>query len=309
VIGLGFEGKLFILAFDHRGSFQQKFFGVDGKPAPEEAVRIADAKHVIFEGFLRALDTGADRTSAGILVDEQFGAAIARQAKAGGMILAMPAERSGQDEFEFEYGENFGHHVEEFDPTFCKVLVRFNPEGDGAMNARQATRLKDLSDWLHHRDRKLLFELIVPPEPHQLETVEGDSRRYDVEVRPQLMRIAISELQASGVEPDVWKIEGIDAREDCEVISEQCRTAGRDDVACIVLGRGADDAAVDHWLRTASGVPGYVGFAIGRSIWWDPLKDHVDAKLERAAASARVAENYRRFIRVYEQAGAERATS
>lgn len=298
-MALGYEGPLHILAFDHRGSFRKGFFGVEGAPSPEDAARIADAKRVIFEGFIAALAGGVDRTAAGILVDEGSGEAIAREARAAGLILAMPAERSGQDEFDFEYGEDFGAHIAEFDPTFCKVLVRFNPEGDGAANARQAARLKELSDWLHHHDRRFLFELLVPAEPHQLETVGGDAARFDTELRPALMRVAIAELQASGVEPDVWKIEGLDRREDCEETVAQCRTAGRDRVACVVLGRGADDAAVDRWLRAAAGVPGYAGFAIGRSIWWDPLKAFVDGTSDRTAAAEAIGANYRRFIDVY----------
>jgi myo-inositol catabolism protein IolC len=299
MMDLGYEGTLYILAFDHRGSFQRTFFGVEGEPTAAEAERIVDAKRVVFEGFLAALEGGVDRTAAGVLVDERFGQAVAREAKAAGLILAMPAERSGQDEFDFDYGEDYGRHVQEFDPTFCKVLVRFNPEGDGATNARQAARLKDLSDWLHHRDRKFLFELLVPPEPHQLETVDGDADRFDLELRPQLMRVAIAELQEAGIEPDVWKIEGLDRREDCEETVAQCRVAGRDRVACVVLGRGADDAAVDRWLRAASGVPGYAGFAIGRSIWWEPLKGYVDGSADRGAAAATITRNYRRFIDVY----------
>jgi myo-inositol catabolism protein IolC len=297
---LGYDGPLFILAFDHRGSFQKKFFGVTGEPTAQEGERISDAKHVIFEGFHRALDEGADRTSAGQLVDEQFGAAIARKAKADGLILAMPVEKSGQDEFDFEYGDEYSKHIEEFDPIFTKVLVRYNPAGDGAMNERQTKRLRELSDWLHERGRKFLFELLVPATEEQLGSVDDDADRFDKELRPQLMRAAIAELQQSGVEPDVWKIEGIDRREDCEAIATQTRVGGRDTVACVVLGRGADESAVDHWLRTGAGVPGYIGFAIGRTIWWNPLKEFVDGTATREDASARISANYRRFVEVYE---------
>jgi myo-inositol catabolism protein IolC len=297
---LGYDGPLYILAFDHRGSFQKKFFGVTGEPTAQEAGRISDAKQVIFEGFLHALDHGADRTSSGLLVDEQFGATIARRAKADALVLAMPVEKSGQDEFDFEYGDEYGKHIEEFDPIFTKVLVRFNPAGDGAMNERQAKRLRELSDWLHERGRKFLFELLVPATTEQLGSVGDDADRFDKELRPELMRAAIAELQQSGVEPDVWKIEGIDRREDCEAIATQTRVGGRDNVACVVLGRGADEAAVDHWLRTGAGVPGYVGFAIGRTIWWDPLKEFVDGRATREDAAARISANYRRFVDVYE---------
>jgi len=298
---LGYSGTLFILAFDHRGSFQKKFFGIEGAPGPEEAARIIDAKRVIFDGMQRALADGVDASTAGVLVDEQFGTQVANDAKQAGMVLAMPAEKSGQNDFDFEYGSEFGAHIEAFDPTFTKVLVRYNPEGDGAMNAAQSARLKQLSDWLHHTDRRFLFELLVPAEPHQLEAAGNDTLRYDRELRPDLMKIAIAELQETGIEPDIWKIEGIDDPAKCAEIAEQCRIGGRDGVGCVVLGRGADDAAVDAWLRAARGVPGYQGFAIGRSIWWNPLKFFVDGAMPRDEAVAQIANNYRRFVAVYEE--------
>jgi myo-inositol catabolism protein IolC len=299
---LGYDRNLYILAFDHRGSFQKKFFGISGQPSPEEADRISDAKSVIAEGFFLAIDQGAPKEHGGLLVDEQFGADIARRAKKEGYNFAMPVEKSGQDEFDFEYGDDFGAHIEEFDPTFSKVLVRFNPEGDQGMNARQTERLVRLSNWLHERDRKLLFELLVPGEPAQLEKVGGDADRYDKELRPELMLSSIKALQDEGVEPDIWKIEGIDTREDCERIARQVRSGGRDGVACVVLGRGADEGAVVHWLRQGSGVPGYIGFAIGRTIWWDSLKSFVDGESSREDTSSTIAANYRRMIDAYSRA-------
>jgi myo-inositol catabolism protein IolC len=301
-MALGYDGKLFILAFDHRGSFQKKWFGISGEPSPEEIVRIADAKHLIFEGMLEAVSRGADPSVTGVLVDEQFGGDIPAQAKQRGLKLAMPTEKSGQDVYDFEYGDDFGEHIERFDPDFTKVLVRYNPEGDADENELQRERLKRLSDWLKERDRKFLFELLVPATDEQLESVEGDVDRYDAELRPELMRRVIGELQDAGVEVDVWKIEGIDERSDCEAIVEQCRAGGRDGVVCVVLGRGADDAKVDHWLTQAAPVDGYVGFAIGRSIWGDALKEFLDGSLERADAAARIADNYLRFVRVYQDA-------
>jgi myo-inositol catabolism protein IolC len=298
-MALGSEGNLYVLAFDHRGSFQKKFFGITGDPTPEQTKEIADAKHLIYEGFSRALDDGAPKEYAGLLVDEQFGGDVVREAKERGLLFAMPVEKSGQDEFDFEYGEDYTAHIEDFDPTFSKVLVRYNPDGDTGMNERQTERLRRLSDWLHDNDRRFLFELLVPPEESQLERVGGDSDRYDKELRPALMRATIERLHAGGVEPDIWKIEGLDKREDCEKTAELVRSDGRDDVVCVVLGRGADDDAVDHWLRQGSGVPGYVGFAIGRTIWWDPLKAYLDEDLDRAAAAEKISANYRRFIDVY----------
>jgi myo-inositol catabolism protein IolC len=296
---LGYEGNLYILAFDHRGSFQKKMLGIEGTPSPEDTERISDAKAVIFDGFLRALDEGAPRDAAGMLVDEQFGADLARRAKKEGVILAMPVEKSGQNEFDFDYGEDFGAHIEEFDPAFTKVLVRYNPEGDTEVNATQLVKLEKLGTWLHDRDRKFLFELLVPAEPAQLESVGGDEDRFDKEIRPGLMLQAIRDCHGGGVEPDVWKIEGLDRREDCEAVAQLARSDGRDNVACVVLGRGADDNAVEHWLKQGAGVPGYIGFAIGRTIWWDSLKAYLNEELTREDAASRISEKYRHFIDVY----------
>src|SRR5436190_10637168 len=223
-MALGYDGKLYILAFDHRGSFQKKMFGIEGDPTDEETEKIADAKHLIFEGMVKAADRGGvDAQAVGVLVDEQFGAprGVPEQAKERGLKLAMPAEKSGQDMFDFQYGEDFGEHILKFDPNFTKVLVRYNPEGDAEANEDQAGKLKRLSDWLHDNGRKFLFELLVPAEDAQLESVGGDTDRYDAELRPELMRRAIEDLQNAGVEVDVWKIEGVDAREDAEMLAEQ----------------------------------------------------------------------------------------
>ena len=306
-MGLGYDGKLYILAFDHRGSFQKKWFGIQGDPTPEETERIADGKHLIFEGLARALDKGAEPRVTGGLVDEQFGGNIPEQARERGIRLAMPVEKSGQDEFDFQYGDEFGDHIERFDPDFSKVLVRYNPEADAEMNRRQSERLHRLSDWLHEHDRKFLFELLVPATEEQLASVDGDSDRYDADLRPQLMRGAIEELQGAGVEPDIWKIEGVDERSDAEMLAEQTRVGGRDGVVCVLLGRGADDDKVDHWLTQAAPVDGFVGFAIGRSIWGDPLKGFLAGDLEREAAAGRIADNYLRFVKVYSQAEGSRA--
>jgi 5-dehydro-2-deoxygluconokinase len=292
---LGYTDRLYVLAFDHRGSFE-KMVGDPG--------RVPGAKQLIWEGFQRAVEEGVPKEYAGILVDEQYGAEIARAAKAGGYKLSMPCEKSGQAEFDFEYGDAFGEKILEFDPDFTKVLVRYNPEGDAALNERQTSKLRRLSEWLHEHHRKYLFELLVPAEPAQLESVGGSEERYDTELRAQLMMEAILQLQNGGVEPDIWKIEGLDDREACNEIAQLVRREGRDSVSCVVLGRGASDEKVDEWLRAGSGVEGYVGFAIGRSIFADAVKAYAADPdgFDRDAATEKIARSYLRFIDVYEGA-------
>ena len=305
----GYDRALYILPFDHRGSFQKRMFGWNSPLNEAKTAAIAAAKRVIYDGFNAALSTGVLKEKAGILVDEQFGAGVLRDAAAAGIATACSAEKSGQDEFDFEYGENFPRHIEDFGPSFCKVLVRYNPEGDRALNRRQAARLKRLSDYLAAKNRsRLMFELLVPAERAQLDRLNGDRKAYDRELRPQLMIHAIEELQATGVDPDVWKIEGLDRREDCERIVTAARAGGRDRVGCIILGRGEDDAKVREWLATAARVAGLIGFAVGRTVFWDPVADWRAKKVTREAAVGEIARRYRQFVEVYEAAARPTAT-
>lgn len=302
---VGFDKPLYILPFDHRGSFQSKMFGWKGDLTPAQTAEIAAVKQVIYDGFKVAIQGGVAKAKAGILVDEQFGAAILEDAAKNGYSTACPAEKSGQDEFDFEYGEDFAKHIEKFHPTFCKVLVRLNPEGDKTLNQRQAERLKRLSDYLHGKGKSLfMFELLVPAEKTQLDRVKGDKKAYDREVRPGLMVQAIEQLQDAGVEADVWKIEGLDRREDCSRVVAAARRGGRDKVGCIVLGRGEDDKKVREWLATAAPVPGFIGFAVGRTTFWDPLVDMRAKKISREAATAEIARRYREWVDIFDKARA-----
>jgi myo-inositol catabolism protein IolC len=301
-MALGYDGKLYILAFDHRGSFQKKMFGIEGDPTPEQTETISDAKRLIFEGMLEAVRRGAEASATGVLVDEQFGSDIPSRTREHGLKLSMPVEKSGQPEFDFEYGDDFGAHIEKFNPDFSKVLVRYNPDDDPEFNERQFGRLKRLADWLHEHDRKFLFELLVPATDDQLAKVGGDSDRYDAELRPELMRRTIEDAQTYGIEVDIWKIEGVDAGDDAVMLAEQARSGeGRDGVTCVLLGRGASTEKVEQWLQTASTVDGFIGFAIGRSIWWDALQGFLANDLEREAAASQIADHYLHFVDVYER--------
>ena len=298
---LGFDKPLYILPFDHRGSFETKMFGWTGDLTPAQTAEIAAAKQVIYDGFRLAITDGVPKEKAGILVDEQFGAAILRDATAQGFQTACPAEKSGQDEFDFEYGDEFSAHIAAIHPTFCKVLVRYNPEGDSVLNDRQTARLKRLSDYLHTTsDSRFMFELLVPPEKSQLDRLQGDKGAFDLELRPRLMVEAIEQLQNAGVEPDLWKIEGLDRRNDCANIVAAARRGGRNRVSCIVLGRGENAAKVHQWLAVAATVPGFVGFAVGRTDFWQPLIGWRANQTTREAAVTEIARRYRGFADIFE---------
>jgi myo-inositol catabolism protein IolC len=302
LVPTGYTRPLYLLPFDHRASYISGLFGWKEPLNAEQMVTVANSKHVIYAGFQQALADGVPKERASILVDEEFGSAILRDAVSKGYITAVSVEKSGQAEFEFAYGEDFAQHIEAVHPTFAKVLVRYNPEGDAALNVRQANRLSRLSDYLHRAQTLFMFELLVPPEPVHLKQVAGDRTAYDLQVRPHLMLQAIQNLQDAGVEPDVWKVEGLDRQEDAVKLVEAARRGGRNTVGLIILGRGAERERVVHWLQTAAQVPGFIGLAVGRTTFWQPVVDVEAKRISKQEAATQIAHTFEEWIHLFEQA-------
>jgi myo-inositol catabolism protein IolC len=300
-MNLGYDRPLYLLPFDHRHSYVAEIFGFEPPLTGPQHDQVCDSKHLIYEGFMLALKGGVPAGTAGVLVDEEFGDDILRDAHRRGFVTALSVERSGAEEFDFEYGADFARHIEDFDPSFAKVLVRYNPDGDRALNRRQSVRLKRLSEYCHRRDRHLLFELLVPPTSRQLEHAGGKRATFDQRTRPALMVEAIRSLQDDGIEPDVWKVEGLGRRDDCERIIDVVQRDGRGEVGCIVLGRGADVAGVRDWLATAASVAGFIGFAVGRTSFWDAVVAYHATTMTRANAAAEIARRLRMWIDIFER--------
>jgi myo-inositol catabolism protein IolC len=297
----GYDKPLYILPFDHRQSYVKGVFYWHEPLTAEQTSEVTASKQLIYEAFKGAVAGDRElRARAGILVDEQFGAAVLRDAGHEGYLTCVSTERSGQEEFDFEYGADFARHLESVNPTFAKVLVRYNPEAEAAMNARQAARLHRLSEYLARTGRLFMFELLVPATRTQLEHVGADQAAYDREMRPALMVRAIDALQRAGVEPDVWKVEGLDRREDCARMVAVAQQQGRAGVSCIVLGRGSDEKAVSRWLATAAGVRGFIGFAVGRTTWLEAVTKWRGHTISRAAAVHQITQRFLQWAAIFE---------
>ncbi|WP_210491203.1 DUF2090 domain-containing protein [Patulibacter sp. SYSU D01012] len=290
---------LFMLAFDHRNALVGKMLPGRTDRADE---LVPPAKDLIYDGARAVLaDGGFGAGRLAVLVDEQYGAAVARAARRDGVTLAVACERSGQKHFALEYGDDAAAHIEDLDPDYVKVLVRYNPDGDEAQNARERAALADVSALCERLGRKLLFELLVPPTDAQLAAAGGDRDRYDAEQRAELTVRTMDAFQRSGTLVHLWKVEGFETVEDAAAVAAQA-ARGAVDAPIIVLGRGADDARVDHWVRIAAATEGFAGFAIGRSIWWAPVADWLNDACTREEAVARVAAGLRRSIDVWQGA-------
>jgi myo-inositol catabolism protein IolC len=283
--------RLYILAFDHRRLLMSSLLGVEGEPDTEAVERAHAAKQLVWEGLERAIADGVRKDDAAALVDATYGLDVIDAARDAGVRVAVPLEASGRRELAFEH-EDWRSRIERIDPSWAKVLLRYNPEGESEMNARQVARLDEVAAHCRATGRPLLIELLVPPEPNQT------GPAFDAEIRPDLMVRAIEELRGSGAGADVWKVEGLERPEDCQ------RVAGATGGRCVVLGRGADRPAVDRWLRAAAAVDGFIGFAIGRSIWWDAARGFFDGG-DRSDAVAAIAAEYRRCVDVYQAAAGD----
>jgi myo-inositol catabolism protein IolC len=292
---------LLILAMDHRASFGKTMFGITGTPSDADLGRMRAAKSLIFAAAQAAISGMGDRAQFGVLVDEQLGADVARQARPTGFVLAMPVEVSGSERLEFEYGDDFAAHIEKFDPDWVKVLLRFNPDDPADLAREQTATLKRLHDWVTASGRRWLLELLVPPTRAQLATYDNQAG-YDLHARPELTAQVITTLAAAGIHPGIWKLEGYETAEGARLVLSAVRAAdppAGPPSPCVVLGRDAPEAQVDHWLAVAAPLPGYAGFAIGRSIWEQPLADHLAGRVDEAGAKAAIAGHYRHFIDQY----------
>ena len=297
----GYSEDLYILAFDHRGTITKGLLGVEGRePTEEEANKVSEMKQIIFDGFLKANESGIKGGDPAILVDETFGLEVQQKAKEMNIKFAAPVEKSGQKVFDFEYGDQFGEKINEVGADFVKILVRWNPDDEEEIRETQGSRIKELSDWLSENGKKFLLEFLVPATEEQLASVENDQARYDSEIRPKLAVRVVEEMRERGADPDIWKIEGLDTAEDCENVAAAIKTGDRENVMAVVLGRGASDEKVNEWLRAGSSVDGYRGFAIGRSIFWNALKGFHEGEKTREEAVNEIAESYLGFLSVYQ---------
>lgn len=296
---------LFILADDHRDSLEKELYKLTAPPTGPQAARIRADKMLVYEALVDATKRLPDGTQAGILVDEEFGADVAElAAKSDGLInLSMPLEASGKDWFEFAYGDDWKRHAGFFDTDHAKVLIRDNPGLSVPDRLQQAEHLKVISAWAAETRHHLIVELLVPATDDDLKSVDEDKKRYDDELRPQLTLDVIAFLQDHGADPALWKIEGMNRSKDAAAVAEVAKRGGRT-ADCIILGRHASQEDLDRWLDVAAPLPGYVGFAIGRSIWWDPLAAHFAGSIGSDVARHQIAENYLHFAHAYMNARA-----
>lgn len=290
--------QLMILPFDHRSSFSKKLMGFGENLTDTQVKAVQRVKKVVYDGFKKTISKYKDKSDFGMLVDEQFGSSILKDASKKDFKACCPVEKSGQKEFQFEYGNQFGKHIEEVNPDNVKVLVRYNP-ANKELNKRQLKRLKRLSDYCMKTDRKLLFELLVPPSRAELKKFHGNKKTYDHKKRAQDTVKAIKEISKE-LYVDVWKLEGEDTLKAWKDIISAIRTGqNKDDFSIVVLGRGENKQKVIEWLKIAAKFPKVNGFAVGRTIFFKPLQEYKEMKINRDKAVDKISRNFSYFVNLW----------
>nr|MBI5455521.1 DUF2090 domain-containing protein [Candidatus Levybacteria bacterium] len=297
---LGYSKPLYILPFDHRSAFATELFkkqSIDDL-SNEEKESIKEFKMLIYKGIKKAVENMIPKENVAILVDEEFGEEVLLDAKHNGFITILTIEKSGHEEFDFMY-KDFKAHIEKFKPDFAKVLIKYNPKDSEELKKRQQEKLKIISDYCHENNYRFLLEVLVLPTKEQLFEVSGNREAYDKELRPELTAEVVRTLQAKGIEPDVWKLEGMETVLDYLGVIAEAKSSGRKDVGVVILGRGANEEKVQEWLKVGAKVDGVIGFAVGRTIFWDVIEKFYKGQIGRASVINVIGKKFESFYKVF----------
>lgn len=287
----GPPSPLYMLAFDHRQVLRDLYPGVD-------TARLQDAKITVLDA-LESLSGSVPRESLAYLVDEEYGAAAASLARERGLYLAMPIEASRTKVLQLQFPDDYPDRFARYAPQSVKALVFHNPADDADRKKAQLDLLRRIGEFAREQQRDYLLEVLITPTSEQLERSGGDLAGFRANLFPELLADSIGEMQEHGIEPDIWKIEGLHTVQDAVDVAAQANRDGRDHVRCIVLGSGESPATVQRWLSNASAVPSFAGFAIGRTIWNEPLADLFAGRVSRDEAIGTMARSFAELITAF----------
>jgi 5-dehydro-2-deoxygluconokinase len=275
---------VYMLAADHRWQWEE---WCDAHAMPR--TRIPEVKRLAFDGFLRARDRSADVRSFGaLLVDEQYSAPVIAEARKAGVNVGTPAEKAGA----FPLAWSTDPFSRALTGAFVKVLVRHRSDDEPATIRGQWEKLDALQAWCRAEDKPLVVEILVArrDEPEQAFEAVG---------RPAMLAGFIGEAYRRGLTPGFWKIEGTLSPEGARTIDEAI--AAHPACRQIILGKAADAATIHRWFAAAAASRTAAGFAIGRSVFWEPSVAFLTGAQTADRASAGIAANYLQLVDAWQR--------
>ena len=270
--------RVYMLAADHRWQWEE---WCDARSMPR--TRIAEVKRLAYDGFLLARDrSAAVRECGALLIDEQYASPVITEALKAGVNVGTPAEKAGS--FPLAWCEPFSRALT---GAFVKVLVRHRPDDDREIRDGQWAKLKALQTWCHGAGKPLVIEVLVARRQEPEEEFEASGR-------PAMLAAFIGEAYRRALVPDFWKIEGTPSKEGARIIDAAIAA----DSWCrqIILGKAADLDTIHRWFAAAAGSPTAVGFAIGRSVFWEPSEAFLSGTRTAGQAAADICANYLRLV-------------
>lgn len=268
--------RVYMLASDHRWQWEE-WCDTAGVARP----RIAEIKGLVFDAFVRARERSEDvRRHGALLLDDKYGAASIARAIAAGIPVGGPVEKAGVFPLEWE---RTPFHTRCESTSFVKVLVRYRPEWPEAQKEQQTGKLLELQGWCRQAGIPLLVEIIIMPNGE-------DERDFEERGRPALLASVIRDAYARGLVPAIWKIEGTASVEGARVIDAAIRE--RPAPRQLILGKGADPAAIAGWFDAAAGLASPAGFAIGRSVFMEPATAYLAGRVTPDEAVETIASRY-----------------
>ncbi len=290
--------RLYVLPCDHRDILRAYWGSYRPRGFVQGDQWVSYAKQVVLDGLLLAVEDGINREHCALLMDEELGAPVLQRARDCGVRRFVPTDDGTVGDYVLQYGQEFPQHIEAIDPDFVQTLINYNPESP--MAQAQMHRIEPLFDYLGASSRRFMLELQVLPTADQI-AAEGKSAWVEKK-RPALIRQAIADLRQRGADPDVWKLEPMpDATEYSRAV-DAIRAGGRDHVVAVVLGGGATTEAVDESLVSSAAVEGFVGFAVGRSVWAEGIENLARGTWDGPRAARSVADKFHHFAEVFDAA-------
>ena len=271
--------RVYMLAADHRWQWEE---WCDAHAIAR--ARIGDAKRLAFDAFMLARDVSPEiREHGALLVDAQYASSIVAEAVRAGVAVGTPAEKAGAFPLEWA-AEPFERALT---GAFVKVLVRYRSDDDPSLHDEQIRKLLALHAWCRAAARPLVVEVLVARRGEPEDEFESTGR-------PAMLDRFVRQAYDRDLVPEFWKIEGTLSAHGARVIDDAigARAGGRQ----IILGKAADLATIDKWFAVAARMATAAGFAIGRSVFWEPSVAYLSGAATSAAARDRIADNYLRLV-------------
>lgn len=273
----------FILPFDHRSGLAREIMHTTYPFSPADRARAQELKDIIYEAFLKVSETSRPTDTLGILVDEETGSRVLHDAHRRGILNILTLESSGEPALRLQYGEQSSQRIRMLGSSLGKVLLRFEKKPE--KNDRQLATLQSLHAQLTRAGQRVLIELLS----------SGTE-----ETREDFLVHTIGIANDMGIIPEFWKVESLPTQEAWQRLRKVVHSSS----GILLLGRGEDRTHVEQAVKiaassTCNGKKSVDGFAIGRTLFADALREVVEGKKKRAEAVHAIADTFQAFITLW----------